>query len=667
MNSLHRSFCSLSLSAILLSILSHSTSAANPFPTFDTTRYPIGTSSTRMAIADFNQDGLHDVASLDGKDVVIRLGIGEGKLGNLQRTTLSGFTNFIQAGDFNVDGKSDLIVSHSAEKKISIMLGNGDGTFNVTALTTPGSPQVISVGDYNKDKKADFVVEVDDPAGSALYFYRGNNDGTFSSSVGIPSDSNGVELLTADLNRDSKSDLIQISANSISVYFGNGDGTFTFHAQLVPSSIGINYLGAVLADINKDGVPDLALSRHSPGGGGGLLEVWINNGAGNFTQGPDRLPRAGVFSNPVAADFDGDGALDLAYLDFSSTFKLAIVRGNGGGAFFPAVFSEDYGNSGSATLATRDMDKDGLHDIVGLTPMNGLAVSLDRSATPACAAPDSSPLQVKICRVANGQDVWSPFVVEGVGNGPTNVVRMEVWLDGKKVDQAIGDHILHTIYAVTGSHHVAIAAYDEFGSKGSSGVTFRVVDTPCVAGGGDRTVTICAAAPDATIFNPLRIRAAAQDSRPVAAMQVYVAAIKVFEARNVRRIDFSMGFGLGPFPITVKAWDSLGAFSKSYTVNIRSGCPTTGPLRTVTICSPVEEQNISFGSFGGSSFIPVFASANGPAHTMQAYVDGRLRSSVAGRTIELFIGVTTSGHHRLTIKAWDKTGSFSKTVFVVAP
>jgi len=656
---LPRSLSSLSLSAILLGVLSNSASAANPFPTFDTTRYPIGTSSTRLAIADFNQDGWHDVASLDGKDVVVRLGIGEGKLGNPQRTTLSGFTNFIQAGDFNGDGKSDLIVTHSVEKKISIMLGNGDGTFSVTTRTTPGSPQVLSVGDYDKDKKADFVVEIDDPAGSAIYFYRGNNDGTFSPSAGIPSGSNGVELLTADLNRDSKSDLVQVFGHSIFVYLGNGDGTFTFHAQL-PAGTGRNYLGAVLADLNKDGVPDLALS-------GGALEIWMDDGAGNFTQFPNRNPRAGVFSNPVAADFDGDGALDLAYLDFSTTFKLAIVRGNGFGAYFPAVFSEDYGNAGSATLALRDMDKDGLHDIVGLTPMNGLAVSLNRSTTAACGTPDSYPLQVKICRVANGQNVWSPYVVEGVGNGPTRVVRMEVWLDGKKVDQAIGDRILHTINSAVGSHHVAIAAYDEFGNKGSSDITFRVVNTPCVASGGDRTVTICAAAPDATIFNPLRIQAAVQDSRPVAAMQVYVAATKVYEARNVRSIDFSMGTGLGPFRITVKAWDSLGGFSKSYILNIQSGCPTTGPFRTVTICSPVEEQNLSFGGFGGSSFIPVFASANGPAHTMQAYVDGRLRSSVAGKEIELFIGVTTSGRHRLTIKAWDKTGSFSKTIFVVAP
>ena len=213
---------------------------------------------------------------------------------------------------------------------------------------------------------------------------------------------------------------------------------------------------------------------------------------------------------------------------------------------------------------------------------------------------------------------------------------------------------------------LVIAAYDEFGNKGSNGVTFSVVDGPCVPSGSDRTVTICSAAPDATVFNPLRIRAAAQDSRPVAAMQVYIDAFKVYEAKNVRTIDFSTGLSLGPFSITVKAWDALGQFSKSYTVTIQSGCPTTGPDRTVTICSPVDGQDISFGSFRGSSFILVFASATGPAHTMQAYVDGVLRSSVAGRTMELGIGVG-SGRHRLTIKAWDKSGSFSKTVFVVAP
>ena len=661
------------LLTVLFFVLPSSAFAANPFPTFNTTRYLIGASSTRFAIADFNQDGWHDVASLDGKDVVVRLGIGGGKLGDPQRTTLTGFANFVQAGDFNGDGKVDLAVSHSVEKKISIMLGKGDGTFNVTALATSGSPQVLAVGDYNRDGKADFVIELDDPAGSALHFYRGNGDGTFIPSVGISCGSDGVELLSADVNRDGKPDLVQTFGGSVFVYFGNGDGTFIFHQQLVRTDQTNNggNLGAVLADLNQDAVPDLALAVNAPCGHGCspyvAVETWMNDGKGNFSR-FQVIPPAGtdVLGGPVVGDFDGDHVIDLAYLDFSFEFKLAIARGNGFGGFFRPVLSESYGSAAAAKLAVSDMDNDGLHDIIALTATEGLAVSLNRSATSTCAAPDSYPLQAKICRVANGKTAWSPFVVEGVGNGPTKVARMEVWLDGSKVHQVIGDHLLHTIYAIPGSHRLVIAAYDEFGNKGSSGVIFSVSDGPCIPSGNERTVTVCSAAPDATIFNPLRIRAAVRDSQPVAAIQVYIHSFKVYEAKNVRVIDFSTGLFLGPHPIVVKAWDALGQFAKSYTVTTLTGCPASGPDRAVTICSPVDGQDISLGSFGGSSFIPVFASATGPVHTMQAYVDGVLRESVAGATIELGIGVG-SGRHRLTIKAWDKNGSFSKTVFVVAP
>lgn len=660
--------------AVLASTFCLSAFAADPVPTFVTSKYSIANSPGRTVIAEFNRDGLHDTATPSGTDVSVRLGIGNGQLGTEKRVAVGLNAKLIDAIDFNSDGNTDLVVTGYASQKIAVLLGKGDGTFDLRTITAPGFAGAVVIGDFNKDGKPDFIVEIATLSLSALYFYRGNGDGTFTPSVAVSSDADAVSLLSADLNRDGRADLVEIfEGGAIAVYAGNGNGTFTFKERLFrPGTLpGGGNVGGVLGDFNNDGVPDLAVTVNVNCGEGcsgyTTIESWLNDRAGHFSLYQSIVPVNEAASSPVVGDFDNDRNIDIAYTDFSYGFKLAIARGTGIGSFRPPVISESY--TVSANMAVSDMDNDGLADIVATTHDSGLSVSLNRTVTPTCAAPTASSIQARICRIANGSTRWSPFVIEAVGNGPTEIARMELWFNNvvlgtsTKVHQVFGDRFLHTVSMPVGSYRVVVAAYDRPGKKGTIAYWVNVKDGPCESGGNDRSVTVCSPGNQATIQNPLRIRAAAQDSRPVTAMQVYIGGVKHYQANNVSKIDFSTGLFLGPQRVTVKAWDALGSFSRTFTVNVISGCPKTGPNRSINICSPVDGQTVVGG------YVPIFASAVDSLHVdaMEAYVDGVVRHGDKNVSTLEFGTVVTKGTHRITIKAWDAQGSFSKTVYVTYP
>jgi hypothetical protein len=140
-------------------------------------------------------------------------------------------------GDFNGDGVTDLVVfSTYPTNIITILLGNGDGTFRQATgspipWTSNYAPYAVAVGDFNNDGKLD--LEVLDLNGG-ITFLKGNGDGTFN--VGNTSASECLDgsMTVADLNRDGKLDLVltcTINAPAwpevVVIMLGNGDGTFT--------------------------------------------------------------------------------------------------------------------------------------------------------------------------------------------------------------------------------------------------------------------------------------------------------------------------------------------------------------------------------------------------------------------------------------------------------
>jgi hypothetical protein len=251
----------------------------------------------------------------------------------------------VLTADFNGDGNQDLVFLQVF--RITVVLGNGDGTFQPPIHMPVNAARhfsAMAVGDFNNDGKADVAVvgaTVGTPYGTPfLQTYLGKCDGTFSAPVSSPSSSvvGGVPLV-GDVNHDGNLDLIGDGV----VALGAGDGTFqqtiTASACLNPAVYDLNigsppYAGGggdfTVADFKGDGNLDfslLATELSDEGGFGYLLSagaiVCFGNGEGAFAVGPVILGggshafwgEPGPSFELTTGDFNGDGKADV--LEFS--------------------------------------------------------------------------------------------------------------------------------------------------------------------------------------------------------------------------------------------------------------------------------------------------------------------------------------------------------------
>src|SRR5207302_1907864 len=157
-------------------------------------------------------------------------------------------------------GKLDVAVSNPYTNSLTILLGNGDGTFT-QAPNPPAAatyPATVTVGDFNGDGNLDLAVTVSHPSGVVVLL--GNGDGTFTpaQSSPIPVGFFATGIVAADFNNDGKADLAVSDGigNTVSILFGNGDGTFS----ATTSPVIVNQPGTmVTADFNGDGRLDFAI------------------------------------------------------------------------------------------------------------------------------------------------------------------------------------------------------------------------------------------------------------------------------------------------------------------------------------------------------------------------------------------------------------------------
>ena len=334
-----------------------------------------GTNPRSIAVADFNGDGKLDLAlGNQGSDnLTILLGNGDGTFTPTASSPSTGYGPFsIAVGDFNGDGKWDLAVANVGNNNVTILLGNGDGTFTPAAASpaTGTAPYAVAVGDFNGDGKLDLAVV--NFVSNNVTILLGNGDGTFTPAAASPatgSEPSGVAV--GDFNGDGKLDLAVTNQNSsnVTILLGNGDGTFTPAAPSPATGSGPE--AVAVGDFNGDGKLDLAVGI----AGTPNLTILLGNGDGTFTPAGSSPATGGSSWAVVLGDFNGDGKLDLAAAEYN-TNKLTILLGNGDGTFTPAAASPATG-ANPAAVAVGDFNRDGRLDLATANSgSNGVSVLL---------------------------------------------------------------------------------------------------------------------------------------------------------------------------------------------------------------------------------------------------------------------------------------------------
>jgi hypothetical protein len=327
---------------------------SNPFltpPTFPGTGQALS--------ADVNGDGKPDLLFFDG---TVLLGKGDGTftIGTAWKSTASPnlTANQFAIADFNGDGKPDIFVAGPLNV-LSVMLGNGDGTFQAPVTTSIASPAVAFViGDLNGDGKPDVLAQV----GSAALTYLGKGDGAFSAGIASNAASPEVANAFADFNGDGKLDLLVPGSG---IQLGNGDGTFQ---ALLPFPSGALTASATLGDFDGDGKLDVFVTggtSTSP-----EIQVLFGNGDGTFrAASPQSVAvNTGILS-PVAVDLSGDGKADIVG-STGSAVQVLISKGDGTftlGEYFNAPAGQ--AGSGAANMVVADFNSDKKKDVAAFNTM----------------------------------------------------------------------------------------------------------------------------------------------------------------------------------------------------------------------------------------------------------------------------------------------------------
>jgi len=359
------------------------------------------------------------IPSLTANEVIPYLNNGSGTLSAGTAVAVGAKPVAVIAGDFNRDGKLDIIVSNWDADTIGVLTGVGDGTFNAMAAVAVGDkPAGLAALDINKDGDLDLVVA--NYGADNVQLLSNNGSGTMTAGATTATGTGPASVVAGDWDRDGDQDIAVTNW---------GGGTITVLATAAGAlgadetiTVGTNPLGLVAADFNSDGMLDLAAANY----GDGDVSVSLNGGAA-FGAKTDTA----VGTNPAgiaAVRWNAGGSLDLV-ISNSGSDNYSVLSGVGDGTFGAAA-NTALGSTDPSGVAIGDFNRNGEPDVVFMYSTGATATAL---ASGSGTTGDGTFTVSQTLSFAAGS------------NGPENINFADMDRDGD-LDMVVGEANLDAIY-----------------------------------------------------------------------------------------------------------------------------------------------------------------------------------------------------------------------------
>ncbi|RZK55243.1 MAG: T9SS type A sorting domain-containing protein, partial [Hymenobacter sp.] len=328
----------------------------------------------------------------------------------------------LAVADVNADGKADVITANYGTNSVGVLLGTGTGTFAAAVAYSTGAgsqPYGLAVADVNGDSRPDIITA--NSATSSIGVLLNNGTGTFAAMVSYPTGTaTPVKVAVGDVNNDGKADIVAcLNFNSaVGLLLGNGTGTFQ-----ALSTIALTYKpnNLALADLNADSKLDIVTSSDN---NSGYATVQLGNGNGTFATATSYASSSNSFTNSVTvADVSGDGKPDIITAN-PGNYTAGVLKNNGTGTF-AAVQSFLAGPSGSMPydVAAVDVSGDGKPDLLMANVSTNTVSVLLNTATFLATQPAALPAAVQL--YPNPAAATAHFTTQGL---PAGVQRVEATL-----------------------------------------------------------------------------------------------------------------------------------------------------------------------------------------------------------------------------------------------
>ena len=290
--------------------------------------YKVGKNPTTVTPFDINQDGITDLVTtnVSSNTLSILIGNGDGSFHDQMQLHVCQEPRSLASGSFNGDAYPDIVLACAGGDQIAVLLGRADGKFEEgPQYPVHRTPVAVATDDLNGDHIADLVIAL---RNDKIKVFLGQGNGAFRHGAQYEYGDTPTSVALSDLNGDGKIDLVVTNggpmSNAVSIWIGNGDGTFQ---QPTDYRSGRRPLGVSFADFNNDRIKDMLVIN----GERDSFSTFLGNGNATFQAGHDSGANAGP-NYGLARDFNGDRRTDVAIVNLQSS-DLSILFGKGDGTF----------------------------------------------------------------------------------------------------------------------------------------------------------------------------------------------------------------------------------------------------------------------------------------------------------------------------------------------